>query len=129
MHRPRQHTSPEQQLLFPVKPHTHYTRAVERLIEKMRHGFLELPDLERRLTELGIFEGPEEIDMLWSHMIYGNSPMPDRDHVMGHLWHPILRMLDTLNREGPRALSSEQKLLFRHIIHHHQQVAEVVDKR
>lgn len=106
MTRANSHGTGEQQvLLFPVKPHTPYTRAVEQLIEKMRKGFLELPDLEQRLIELGIFEEEEEIDVLWAHMIYGDHrTMPKRDAFMHILWQPVLRALDTLNEKGLRAL-------------------------
>lgn len=112
MHRPRPKTSADQLLLFAVKPHTRYTRAVERLIEKMRKGFLELPDLEKRLIELGIFEDTEEIDVAWAHTIYAeHRPMPERDRFLSTLWHPILRGLGELNEKGLRALPQVRKTL------------------
>jgi len=86
------------------------------LIEKMRHGFLEFPDLERRLIELGIFERDEEIDLLWAHMIYGNNPMPNRNHVMDQLWNPLLRTLETLDQKGLRGLPSARRELMRCVI-------------
>lgn len=108
------HTQEQQGLLFPIRPHTRYTSSVERLIEKMRHGFLELEDLERRLIELGIFEEKGEIDLLWAHTIYGNNhTMPQRDHFMNTLWHPILHALDTLNDKGLRALPQARSSLMR----------------
>ncbi|MFA5272860.1 MAG: hypothetical protein WC353_01735 [Candidatus Peribacter sp.] len=114
MHRTRQRTDAEQQLLFPVKPHTRYTYAVERLIEKMRRGFLELPDFERRLIELGIFEDGEDIDFLWSHMMYSDTTaMSERDRFMNTLWHPILRTLETLNVTGLRGLPGARQALVR----------------
>ncbi|ALM10336.1 MAG TPA: hypothetical protein DEB30_05165 [Candidatus Peribacter riflensis] len=113
MHRTYSRAPREQQLLlFPVKRHTPYTWAVERLIEKMRKGFLELPDLEKRLVELGIFEEAEEIDLAWAHTMYAHhQPMPDRDKFLGTLWHPILGALETLNEQGLRALPQVRKNL------------------
>lgn len=113
MHRTASRVPREQQLLlFPVKRHTPYTRAVERLIEKMRRGFLELPELEKRLVELGIFEQTEEIDLAWAHTMYAHhQPMPDRDKFLDVLWHPILAALDTLNEQGLRALPQIRRRL------------------
>ncbi|MFH1443935.1 MAG: hypothetical protein ABIG34_00915 [Candidatus Peregrinibacteria bacterium] len=121
MHRTNRLREPKQQLLFPVKPHTPYTRAVERLIEKMRRGFLELEDLEKRLIELGIFEEEGEIDLLWAHTIYGTiDDMPQRDHFMNVLWYPVLRALDTLNNKGLRALPHVRRALMRCLIEQNQ---------
>jgi len=118
MSRTKLHGIGERQgLLFPVKPHTPYTHAVERLIEKMRNGFLELPDLEKRLIELGIFEEEEEIDVLWAHMIYNNRQnMPQRDKFMNHFWHPVLRALDTLNEKSSRMLPQMRRKLLQCIM-------------
>ncbi|MDD5041153.1 MAG: hypothetical protein PHX87_00515 [Candidatus Peribacteraceae bacterium] len=103
-----------QHLLFAVKPHTPFTRSVERLMKKMRRGFLELPDMEQRLIELGIFGEEEEIDVLWAHMIYGDRlKMPARDRFMHTLWNPVLSALDTLNEKGMRALPQVRKNLMR----------------
>lgn len=116
---PQRKQSPrEQQLtLFPTKPHTRYTWHVEALIEKMRRGFIEPALLEERLVNLGLFDDPEDIDVLWAHSIYDEGgTMPKRDAFVRRIWNPILAALDLLNEKGMRYLPQARRLLLKEII-------------
>lgn len=117
MSRPSTAPAECQLTFFPHQPYTRYTWAVEQLIRKMRRGFIELPELEEKLINLGIFEEREEIDVLWAHTIYSESrTIPQRDAFLNLLWHPILRALDTLNGQGLRALPQVRKMLARAMV-------------